>query len=76
MRRLASLFLLPALLSASEEAPKTDDIDGLWALRAEGSTGGHALSGPIDLVIDACRAALAAEPDSLEVRWRLMRALY
>lgn len=76
MRRLASLFILPGLLTASEPDPKTADIDRLWALRAEGSTGGRALSGPIDLVTEACRAALSAEPDSLEVRWRLMRALY
>ena len=76
MRRVAILFLLPTLLAASEPTPKPADIDRLWSLRGEGSTGGHALSGPIDLVIDACRAALAAEPDSLEVRWRLMRALY
>jgi len=76
VRRLASLLVLPALLAASEPAPKLADIDRLWALRADGSTGGRALSGPIDLAIEACRAALAAEPDSLEVRWRLMRALY
>jgi hypothetical protein len=76
MRRLAGLFILPGLLTASQPGPKTADIDRLWALRAEGSTGGRALSGPIDLVTEACRAALAAEPDSLEVRWRLMRALY
>lgn len=80
MRRLAILFLLPfvlpARLAGSEPTPKLDDIDRLWALRADGSTGGRALSGPIDLVIDACRAALAAETDSLEVRWRLMRAVY
>jgi hypothetical protein len=56
--------------------PTPADIDRLWALRAEGATGGHALSAPIDLMIDACRAALAAEPDSLDARWRLMRALY
>ncbi|MGE5717301.1 MAG: hypothetical protein ACM369_11680 [Acidobacteriota bacterium] len=76
MRRLAILVILPALLVASGPAPTPSDIDRLWALRAEGSTGGHALSGPVDLVIDACRAALSARPDSLEVRWRLMRALY
>ncbi len=76
VRRLASVFLLPALLAATEPTPRTADIDRLWAVRAEGSSGGRALSGPIDLVIGACRAALAAEPDSLEVRWRLMRALY
>jgi hypothetical protein len=76
MRLLVTLFILPALLVASESTSKLDEIDRLWALRAEGSTGGRAVSGPIDLTIDACRAALAAETDSLEVRWRLMRALY
>lgn len=76
MRRFAVLFCLPALLAASSPVPTPADIDRLWALRAEGSTGGHALSAPIDLTIDACRASLAAEPDSLEARWRLMRALY
>lgn len=76
MRRLALVLCLPAILAAKEPAPKLADIDGLWALRAEGSTGGRAASGPIDLVIGACRATLAAEPDSLEARWRLMRALY
>src|ERR1017187_7244763 len=76
MRRLAVLFCLPALLAASEPVPKLADIDRLWALRAEGSTGGRALSSPIDLTIDASRAVLAAEPESLEARWRLMRALY
>jgi hypothetical protein len=80
MRRLPALtclfVLAPALLSAAEPAPGSADIDRLWSLRAEGSSGGHALPGPITLTIDACRAVLAAEPDSLEARWRLMRALY
>ena len=80
MRRLSVLSglfaLLPSLLSASEPIPGPADIDRLWALRAEGSKGGHAPSTPIDLTIDACRTALAMEPESLEVRWRLMRALY
>jgi hypothetical protein len=76
MRRLALLCCLPAALAAKEPAPNPADIDGLWAVRAEGSTGGRAASAPIDLTIDACRAALAAEPESLEARWRLMRALY
>jgi hypothetical protein len=76
MRRLATLFILPALLAASEPTPNPADLDQLWSLRAEGSTGGHALFGPIDLLIETSRIALAAQPDSLEVRWRLMRALY
>ena len=74
---LACVFaLLPSLLSAEGLVPKPAEIDRLWALRAEGSKGGHALPGPIDLTIDACRAAIAAEPETLESRWRLMRALY
>ena len=77
MRRLAVLLCLPAFLAASgPPVSSLADIDRLWALRAERSTGGHALSAPIDLTIEACRGVLAAEPDSLEARWRLMRALY
>src|ERR1019366_1682390 len=75
MRRLAVLFCLPALLAASEPVPKLADIDRLWALRAEGSTGGRALSSPIDLTIDASRAVLAAEPESLEARRRPLWSL-
>ncbi len=75
-RLLALVVLLPCLLAAEGSAPRNADLDRLWSHRAEGSTGGHALSAPIDLAIAACRTALAAEPDSLEVRWRLMRALY
>ena len=80
MRNLSVLTcvfaLLPSLLSAEGPVPVTAEIDRLWALRADGSKGGHALPGPIDSAIDACRAAIAAEPESLESRWRLMRALY
>jgi hypothetical protein len=76
MSGLAGVLLLSGLLTASEPTPRTVEIDRLWALRAEGSEGGRAPSGPIDLVTGACRAALVAEPDSVEVRWRLMRALY
>jgi hypothetical protein len=76
MRRFAVLLSVPALVLASEPEPRAAGIDHLWSLRAEGATGGRALTGPIDRVIEASRAALLAEPDSLELRWRLMRALY
>lgn len=76
MRAVLLLVLaLPASLLAQESSPLAE-ADRLWALRAEGSAGSHARAAAIDPVIDACRAALAKEPDSVAARGRLMRAFY
>jgi hypothetical protein len=75
MRAVLLLLALPASLLAQESA-SLEEADRLWALRAEGSKGGHAQAAAIDPVIAACRAALAKEPDSVAARGRLMRALY
>jgi tetratricopeptide (TPR) repeat protein len=45
-------------------------------LRAEGAEGSRADPKEIDLAISSYREALALAPESLAVRWRLMRALY
>jgi hypothetical protein len=58
------------------EAQHLSESDRLWILKSEGSTGGTALPSAIDPVLAECRAALKAHPDSLEARWRIMRALY
>lgn len=44
-------------------------------MRAEGSSGGHAAAGPIDAAIAAYQRAAAEQPDAIEPRWKLLRAL-
>jgi tetratricopeptide (TPR) repeat protein len=51
------------------------DGDRQWAMRAAGSTGGRAVAGPIDAAIAAYEQAVAQDPNALEPRWKLMRAL-
>jgi hypothetical protein len=74
-------ILLPALLvssvtAAAEEPAALAECDAHWARRAEGSSGGTAKREEIDLALASCKKAEAAEPSSLEPRWRTMRALY
>jgi tetratricopeptide (TPR) repeat protein len=82
MRRRPLAFLLLAPLAASlflaaePPTPRAAEADALWEARAAGATGGVALAGPIDAVIVACRKGIAESPGALDLRWRLMRALY
>jgi hypothetical protein len=79
MRAALLVLALPVALlapAAADDAPPLAEADRLWALRAEGSTGGRARAEAIEPVIAASRAALAKEPDSVAARGRLMRALY
>ena len=79
-------LLAPALLCAVLSAPSRAagspaegalaEADRLWAARGEGATSGEVPPARIDPVIAACRKAIEVDPDSLEGRWRLMRALY
>jgi len=48
----------------------------LWARRAEEQVDGRARPERIRAVIDALEAAVAAQPQSLEARWKLLRALW
>jgi hypothetical protein len=75
MRAVLLALALPASLLAQDPA-RFAEADRLWALRAEGSAGGRARAAAIDPVIAACRELLAAEPESVAARGRLMRALY
>ena len=79
MRALLLALALPLALPVAvraEDAALLAEADRLWALRAEGSTGGHARAAAIDPVIAACRSALALEPGSVEAHACLMRALH
>lgn len=53
-----------------------DEGDRSWTTRAEGSKGGTAEAGPVEASLAAYRRAAELDPESIEARWRLMRALY
>jgi hypothetical protein len=69
---LAALQAPPARASIPELAR----ADALWAERADGQRDGKARAEPIGAAIAAYEAALAAQPDSLEAHWKLLRALW
>ena len=78
-RALASLSCLAlafpgAALHAEDAAAALARGDAAWARRAEGSTGARAAPGPIAEAAAAYEAAVAADPASLEARWKLVRA--
>ena len=50
--------------------------DSAWARRAEGEREGRPLPGPILEAVRAYEGALASRPESLAVRWKLLRALH
>lgn len=73
MKRLAFALLLAIVtLPAAAQIAAGDEN---YALRAEGSQGAKAAPARIDAAIAAYRAAIAADPASLEARWKLARAL-
>jgi hypothetical protein len=61
-------FALPVVAQVSEG-------DQHWNGRAEGHKGGHAAATQIDAAIAAYRKAVAQEPNNLEPRWKLLRAI-
>lgn len=72
-------LLLAAVAAGPSGAAEGDPLargDAAWARRAEGSSGGRAAPGPIAEAIAAYEEAVRAAPESLEARWKLLRALY
>lgn len=71
--------LLVASLSVAAEADVSESIargDQSYSQRAEGHRGRQASTEPIQQAIDAYSEALATDPENLEARWKLLRALY
>ncbi len=66
------ILLLFAAATATAQVP---DGDQHWALRAEGHQGGRAQAANVDAAIAAYQKAVAANPNDLQARWKLLRAL-
>jgi len=77
---LAAFALLLAVRPAngSDERPPVADArgDAAWERRAEGVNAGRAAAGPIGEAVTAYEEALRGEPGNLDLRARLLRALW
>ena len=63
------------LFIAAAAAAQVPDGDQQWAMRAEGHQGGRAQAAHIDAAIAAYQRAVAQNPNDLEARWKLLRAV-
>lgn len=68
-------LLVALALTAAPLSAQLVDGDAHFAARAEGSSGGHAATQRIDAAIAAYQRAIAANPNDLEARWKLLRSL-
>jgi tetratricopeptide (TPR) repeat protein len=73
--RKALIFASFAIAFAAATAAQVSDGDQHWNARAEGHQGGHAKPAQIDAAIAAYQKAVAQEPNNLEARWKLLRAI-
>src|SRR5205809_1192595 len=69
MRKAILLFI------AATATAQVPDGDQHFATRAEGHQGGHAQAAHVDAAIAAYRKAIAQNPNDLEPRWKLLRAI-
>lgn len=72
--RIVLLILL--LASSSAQAASLARADSLYALRSEGAEGDRALRAPIAAAIATYEEAAAEQPQSIEIKWKLLRALF
>jgi tetratricopeptide (TPR) repeat protein len=72
MRKM--LILVFALLATTSSAEIAEG-DRHWEGRADGHQGGRAMAAPIDAAIAAYQRAVTQNPDDLEARWKLLRAM-
>jgi hypothetical protein len=71
--------VLAALVGSGSLAAHADEVargDSAWARRAEGEREGRPLPGPIREAVRSYESALTARSESLEARWKLLRALH
>lgn len=74
MKKLAVAFAV-CIISTTTLLAQIADGDLAYAMRAEGHKGGKGQATQIDAAIAAYQRAVAQNPNDLEVRWKLLRAL-
>jgi tetratricopeptide (TPR) repeat protein len=77
--RLVSHSIIVSITLVTSLAAYADDIgrgDLKWASRAEGEREGRPNPGPILDAVSFYESALTTNPQSLEARWKLLRALH
>ena len=72
--RIVLLILL--LASSSTQAASLARADSLYALRSQGAEGDRALRTTIAAAIAAYEEVAAEQPQSIEIKWKLLRALF
>ena len=68
-------LVVVSLLAAASAFAQIAEGDQQWAQRAEGQVAGHAKPAHIDAAIAAYQKAVAANPNDLEARWKLLRSM-
>jgi tetratricopeptide (TPR) repeat protein len=74
MRKIVILASLVTAFAFSAAA-QVSEGDQHWNARAEGHQGGRAKPAQIEAAIAAYQKAVAQEPNNLEARWKLLRAI-
>src|SRR5437763_3681254 len=75
MRKMMTVLLAMLLVCSASAFAQVADGDQHWAARAEGHQGGHAKADHANAAIAAYQKAVAANPNDLDARWKLLRAI-
>lgn len=77
---ILACLLVPGLAAIATGAGGNESeltaADALWAHRADGADGSRASAAPVAAAIAAYEAAVEADPEDLEARWKLLRAFH
>lgn len=73
MRKIAMALVAASLLLPLSAFSQVADGDQHWAQRAEGQNAGHAKAAHVDAALAAYQKAVAANPNDLDARWKLLR---
>jgi hypothetical protein len=75
MRKTIAVLFAAGFFTAVASFGQTAVGDQHWAARAEGHRGGRALAAHVDAAIAAYGQATGANPNDLDARWKLLRAI-